>query len=193
MTSGTFPGTSQCSDGTASPTQYPDDAATVASAAPQLLFYGGYYCDLGLLLGALHSAGYSGKVMSGDGSDSKALVTGTNPPAAANGVYATAPVLSSAPQGRQAFASGFKASPSSPSASTRARHSTPPTRSSRSCRSCRRHQGRKVITRINIVNGLHKIVYHGLTKTVSFESDGNINGDFIYVNQVQNGNWSNWA
>ena len=43
------------------------------------------------------------------------------------------------------------------------------------------------ITRINVVNGLHKILYHGLTKTVSFESDGNINGDFIYVNQVQNG------
>ena len=59
VTTGTFPGTSQCSDGTASPTQYPDDAATVVSAAPQMLFYGGYYCDLGLLLGALHSAGYS--------------------------------------------------------------------------------------------------------------------------------------
>ena len=48
-------------------------------------------------------------------------------------------------------------------------------------------RGVKSITRINVVNGLHKIVYHGLTKTVSFESDGNINGDFIYVNQVQNG------
>jgi branched-chain amino acid transport system substrate-binding protein len=43
------------------------------------------------------------------------------------------------------------------------------------------------ITRINVVNGLHKIVYHGLTKTVSFEPDGNIAGDFIYVNEVENG------
>lgn len=80
VTSGAFPGTTQCSDGTASPTQYPDDAATVVSAKPQMLFYGGYYCDLGLLLGALHKASYAGKVMSGDGSDSTALISGTNPP-----------------------------------------------------------------------------------------------------------------
>ena len=91
VTTGTFPGTSQCSDGTASPTQYPDDAATVVSAKPQLLFYGGYYCDLGLLAGALSKAGYTGKIMSGDGSDSTALISGTNPPSAANGIYASCP------------------------------------------------------------------------------------------------------
>ena len=34
VTSGSFPGTTQCSDGTASPTQYPDDAATVVSCPP---------------------------------------------------------------------------------------------------------------------------------------------------------------
>ena len=109
MTTGTFPGTSQCSDGTASPTQYPDDAATVVSAGPQMLFYGGYYCDLGLLLGALHSAGYSGKVMSGDGSDSNALVTGTNPPTAANGVYATcACAVLGTTKADNAFATGLQ-------------------------------------------------------------------------------------
>ena len=63
VTRGSFPGTTQCSDGTASPTQYPDDAATVVSAHPQLLFYGGYYCDLGLLRqrpaqGGLHGQGH---------------------------------------------------------------------------------------------------------------------------------------
>ena len=91
MTTNSFPGTTQCSDGTASPTQYPDDAATVKTANPQLVFYGGYYCDLGLLLGALHKVGYTGKVFSDDGSDSSALVTSTNPHSAANGVYASCP------------------------------------------------------------------------------------------------------
>ena len=62
VTTGSFPGTTQCSDGTASPTQYPDDAAVVVKANPQLLFYGGYYCDLGLLVeraaqGGLHGQG----------------------------------------------------------------------------------------------------------------------------------------
>jgi len=189
VTTGTFPGTSQCSDGTASPTQYPDDAATVVSAAPQMVFYGGYYCDLGLLLGALHSAGYSGKVMSGDGSDAAQLVTGTNPPSAANGVYVTCPcsVLGTT-KADNAFASGFKALAKFPvgtysgeafdAANTIIAEMQILAKSSR---------GTKSITRINVVNGLHKIVYHGLTKTVSFEPDGNIAGDFIYVNQVQSG------
>ena len=61
MTTGTFPGTTQCSDGTASPTQYPDDAATVVSAKPQLLFYGGYYCDLGLLARRAAQRGLQGQ------------------------------------------------------------------------------------------------------------------------------------
>ena len=48
--------------------------------------------------------------------------------------------------------------------------------------------GTAAITRMNVVNGLHKIVYNGLTKTISFTSNGNITGTDIYVNQVQNGN-----
>jgi branched-chain amino acid transport system substrate-binding protein len=189
VTNGTFPGTSQCSDGTASPTQYPDDAATVASAAPQMLFYGGYYCDLGLLLGALHSAGYSGKVMSGDGSDSNALVTGTNPATAANGVYATcACAVLGTTKADQAFASGFKALAKFPVGvySGEAFDAANAIIAELQILSKSR-RGVKNIDRINVVNGLHKIDYHGLTKTVSFESDGNINGDFIYVNQVDNG------
>jgi len=189
VTPGTFPGTSQCSDGTASPTQYPDDAATVASAAPQMLFYGGYYCDLGLLLGALHSAGYSGKVMSGDGSDSGALVTGTNPATAANGVYATCPcaVLGNT-KADLAFANGFKALAKFPVGvySGEAFDATNAIIAELQILS-KTSRGTKSITRINVVNGLHKIAYHGLTKTVSFEPNGNIAGNFIYVNQVQNG------
>ena len=75
-----------------------------------MLFYGGYYCDLGLLLGALHKAGYKGKVMSGDGSDSTALISGTNPHSAANGVYAScACAVLGTTKADKAFASGFKA------------------------------------------------------------------------------------
>ncbi len=94
VTNNTFPGTTQCSAGTGSPTQYPDDAAAIKTANPKLVFYGGYYCDLGLLLGALHNVGFTGKVFSGDGSDSSALVTSTNPHSAANGTYASCRVLS---------------------------------------------------------------------------------------------------
>ena len=189
VTTGTFPGTSQCSDGTASPTQYPDDAATVVSAKPQLLFYGGYYCDLGLLLGALHSAGYTGQVFSDDGSDSSTLITGTNPPTAANGVYASCAcaVLGTTRADLQ-FAAGFKKlAKFAPGVYSAEAFDATNTIIAEMQILSRTSRGTASITRINVVNGLHKITYHGLTKTIVFEPDGNISGKAIYVNQVQNG------
>jgi len=64
VTTGTFP--APASAVTARPAHaVPGRRATVVSAKPQLLFYGGYYCDLGLLAGALSKAGYTGKIISG--------------------------------------------------------------------------------------------------------------------------------
>jgi branched-chain amino acid transport system substrate-binding protein len=190
ITTGTFPGTAQCSNGgTASPTQYPDDAATVVGAKPQMVFYGGYYCDLGLLAGALQKAGYTGKMFSGDGSDSTALISGTNPPSAANGIYLSCPcaVLGNT-RADNAFSSGFSKLAKFPvgTYSGEAFDATNTIIDELKILSSGKG-GTKAITRINVVNGLHKIVYHGLTKTVSFAPDGNIAGSDIYVNEVENG------
>ena len=189
VATGTFPGTSQCSDGTASPTQYPDDAATVVSAKPQLLFYGGYYCDLGLLLGALHKAGYTGKVFSGDGSDSIALIKGTNPPSAANGVYASCPcaVVGNTAADR-AFSAGFmKLAKFAPAIYSPEGYDATNTIIEAMKTLASGKTGTMAIDRINVVNQLHKTMYVGITKTVSFLPNGNIAGAAIYANQVQNG------
>ena len=189
VTTGSFPGTTQCSDGTASPTQYPDDAAVVVKADPQMLFYGGYYCDLGLLVSALHKAGYTGKVMSGDGSDSISLIAGTNPPTAANGVYAScACAVIGKTAADNTFAAGFK----------KLAHFAPAIYSAEAFDAANTvidelkilssgKTGTMAITRKAVVAGLHKISYVGLTKTISFTSYGNIKGDAIYANQVQHG------
>ncbi|HTW09242.1 MAG TPA: branched-chain amino acid ABC transporter substrate-binding protein [Acidimicrobiales bacterium] len=189
VTTGTFPGTTQCGDGNGSPTQYPDDAATVVNAKPQILFYGGYYCDLGLLLGALHKAGYTGKVMSGDGSESDALVSSTNPQSAANGVYASCPcAVVGNTSADKAFSAGFSKlahfapaiySPEGYDATNVIIDAMKILASGKS--------GTMAITRLNVVNELHKISYVGITKTVSFLPDGNINGGAIYIYQVKNG------
>ncbi len=86
VTTYTYPETGSCG-GTASATQYTAAATQIVAGSPSGVFYGGYYCDLGLLLGALSSAGYKGIIMSGDGSWSTALIAGTTPASAANGVY----------------------------------------------------------------------------------------------------------
>lgn len=185
----TFPGTTQCGAGSGSPTQYPDEAATVVSAKPQILFYGGYYCDLGLLLGALHKAGYTGKVMSGDGSEDNALVTGTNPQSAANGVYASCPcaVLGKTPKDK-AFAAAFTKLAHFPPAiySTTAYDATNAIINALKVLASGK-SGTMAITRANLVNELHKLSYVGIALTVAFLPDGNISGKAIYAYQVKNG------
>jgi branched-chain amino acid transport system substrate-binding protein len=183
-----FPGTSQCSDGTASATQYTDDAAAVVSAKPQLLFYGGYYCDLGLLLGALHSAGYKGKVFSGDGSDSATLISGTNPRSAANGVYASCgcAVLGTTKTDK-AFAAGFKKLANFAPAIYSAEGYDAANVIIDAMKLIAEHAGTAQITRQNVDTALHQLSFVGITKTIHFESNGNISGTAIYVNQVQHG------
>jgi branched-chain amino acid transport system substrate-binding protein len=183
-----FPGTSQCSAGTASTTQYTDDAAAVVNAKAQLLFYGGYYCDLGLLLGALHSAGYKGKVFSADGSDSPSLIAGTNPHSAANGVYAScACAVLGTTKTDKVFAAGFRATAKFAPGIYSSQGYDAANAIIDAMKLVAEHGGTAAITRENVVTALHKLTFVGLTKTIHFESDGNITGTAIYVNQVQHG------
>ena len=45
----------------------------------------------------------------------------------------------------------------------------------------------KKVTRAGIVSALHKLSYKGMTKVVKFQTNGNIAGSAIFVNQVKSG------
>ena len=47
--------------------------------------------------------------------------------------------------------------------------------------------GPSKIDRANIVAGLHKVVWKGISKTVKFQADGNVIGAAIYLYKVVNG------
>jgi branched-chain amino acid transport system substrate-binding protein len=188
VTHQSVPGTTQCGAGAGNPSQYSGVASTIVSKSPQIVFYGGYYCDLGLLLGALHTAGYHGRVMSGDGSDDPHLIAGTHPPAAANGVFLTCACTQLGKTAAdRAFAAGF----------TKLAHFAPGTYSAEAydaanteisvIKALFAHGGAAHVTRRNIVNALHAVTYVGLTKTVKFLPNGNIAGTVVYVNQVRAG------
>ena len=88
VTTGDIPNVNTGGGGTT--TEYGPAATGIATADPAAIFYGGYSPDFGLLLSALSSAGYTASahvIMSGDGSNSPALITSTSPASAANGVY----------------------------------------------------------------------------------------------------------
>ncbi len=180
VTSATVPGTSQCQNGTASATEYTAAATQVVASGAKAMFYGGYYCDLGLFLGALNSAGYTGTVMSGDGSLSPALIQGTTPASAANNVLLTCACASST---NSKFNTAYKAiAHFSAANATYAPESYDATNAIIAAM-----KSLKKITRANVVTALHKLSYKGMTKTIKFQSDGNIAGSAIFVNKVENG------
>jgi len=125
--------------------------------------------------------------LSGDGSDSQSLVGATNPHSAANGVYTSCAcaALGTSPADKT-FAAGFK----------KLAHFAPAIYSGEAFDAANTiidelkilsKHGTGAITRLNVVNGLHKITYIGLTKKIGFRKNGDIAGTAIYVNQVQHG------
>ena len=180
VTSATVPGTTQCQNGTASATQYSAAATQAVASGAKGLFYGGYYCDLGLFLGALQSAGYTGAIMSDDGSLSPALIQGTTPASAANGVYLTCACASSTNKsfnGQYQGLAHFSA----------ANATYAPEAYDATNAIINAMKSLKKISRVAIVNALHKLTYKGMTKVIKFQANGNIAGSAIYVNQVKNG------
>jgi branched-chain amino acid transport system substrate-binding protein len=180
VTTATVPGTAQCTDGTASATEYSAAATQAVASGAKAMFYGGYYCDLGLFLGALGSAGWTGPIMSGDGSDSSALVTGTTPASAANGVLLScACAVSQNTSFNKAFQNLANFSSSNATYAPESYDATNVIIAAM--------KKLKRITRAGVVAELHKISYKGVTKLIKFQSDGNIAGAAIYVNQVTSG------
>ena len=179
-TTATVPGTSQCQNGTASATEYSGAATQAVASKASALFYGGYYCDLGLFLGALSSAGYTGTVMSGDGALSPALIQGTTPASAANGVLLTCACASSTN-------SKFNKAYSALSHFSAANATYAPESYDAANAIINAMKSLKKVTRAGIVSALHKLSYKGMTKTVKFQSNGNIAGSAIFVNQVKSG------
>ena len=71
------PQTSTCVPGaTGSTSQYPSEASKVKNSGADAVFYAGYYCDFGLFAKALRNAGYTGQLMSGDGSYDSHYISG---------------------------------------------------------------------------------------------------------------------
>ena len=68
VTHQTAPGTTQCQAGTGDVSEYGALASQIKSSGDPVTFYAGYYCDFALLAKALRTAGYTGQLMSDDGS-----------------------------------------------------------------------------------------------------------------------------
>jgi branched-chain amino acid transport system substrate-binding protein len=187
VTTYTYPETGSCG-GTASTSQYTAAATQIVAGGADAVFYGGYYCDFGLLLGALNSAGYKGMIMSGDGSWSTALMSGTSPASAANNVY-----LSEA-GGGNAFLTGKLATQyqalshfSAKAASYAAQSYDATNMIIQALKTMKRSSNIKVL-RPALVKQLHKITFKGVTGVIKFQGNGDLSrSSVVDFAQVQSG------
>jgi branched-chain amino acid transport system substrate-binding protein len=183
----TYPETGSCG-GTASVSQYTAAATQIVAGNASGIFYGGYYCDFGLLLGALNSAGYKGTIMSGDGSWSTALIAGTSPASAANNVF-----LSEA-GGGSSFLTGKLASEyqslshfSAAAASYAAQAYDATNMIIQSLKTMKRSSSMKSL-RPALVKELHKITFKGVTGVIKFQGNGDLSrSSVVDFAQVQSG------
>lgn len=182
VTHQSVPGTTQCQAGSGNTQQYPGVATTIKNSGADTVFYAGYYCDFALLAKALNAAGYTGKLMSDDGSlDPKYIEqAGQN---VAEGTYISCACADiSTNSAAQDFLTKFKALAKFDSGT----YSPEAFDAANTIISVLKQLGAGA-TREKVLAALPSVDYKGITKEVKFQSNGNISGTAVYIYQVKGG------
>jgi len=177
------PQTSTCVPGaTGSTSQYPSEASKVKSSGADAVFYAGYYCDFGLLAKALRNAGYTGQLMSGDGSYDSHYISGAGAKNA-EGTFLSCQCsdIASNPQGGQ-FVSDYKtAYGQDPGA-----YSAEAFDVTNAIISVLKGLGANP-TRSDVVTAFGTVDYQGLTKEIVFGPDHNLKVQTAFLYKVVGG------
>lgn len=170
------PATSGCSAGnTGVDSQY---QSLVVPSGTKMVFYGGYYCDFSKLTDALRTAGYTGSIMSGDGSLDPAYIKGLSKVSDAAGVYLSCACGTVTGKPGAVFAAGFK----------KLAKFAPGTYSAEAYDATNLILSAmtkvKKVTRANVLAEIRRITFKGLTKVIRFNSAGDVNTTVVYMNKV---------
>ncbi len=182
VTHQSVPGTTQCQAGSGNTQQYPGVATTIKNSGADTVFYAGYYCDFALLAKALNAAGYTGKLMSDDGSlDPKYIQQAGETVAEGTYISCACADISTNPDAAD-FLTKFKALAGFDSGT----YSPEAFDAANTIISVLKQLGASA-TREKVLAALPSVDYKGITKEVKFESNGNISGTSVYIYQVKSG------
>lgn len=179
------PETSQCTPGeTGNVQQYGPLAQKVAKSGADSLLYAGYYCDFALFAKQLRNAGFTGQLVSDDGSDDPHYVSqagakvanGTLLSCACQEVITSTAFKNFAPQFKQV--AGFDAGTYSAEAYDAAN----------AIISVMKAKGASV-TKADVISGLGdpNFSWQGVSKLVKFQPNGNYAGSQVFMYKVVNG------
>ncbi|MCK9895670.1 branched-chain amino acid ABC transporter substrate-binding protein [Frankia sp. AgB32] len=162
---------------------YTSEATKIIAAKPDVLYYSGYYAETALLSKALKDKGFAGKVVSGDGSLDPQYVAQAGA-AAAEGTYLTCPCgdVNSDPKAA-AFVASFKKVNNGAKPGT---YSGEAYDATLALADVFKQLGSDV-SRESVLKAFPSVNHAGITKTVAFESNGEVKGSNVFIYQVKNG------
>jgi branched-chain amino acid transport system substrate-binding protein len=162
---------------------YSQLASQVAGSQAKAMYYAGYYADAGVFAKALKAAGYTGTMLSGDGSKDPNFIT-TAGKDAAEGWQFTCPCLDAGSDPKYAsFASAYKTlSNAAPGT-----YSIEGYDAANVIISVLKSLNTTSPTRAAVAAGVGKVDYQGLSKEIKFTSTGDISGTSIYAYKITNG------
>jgi branched-chain amino acid transport system substrate-binding protein len=167
----------------ASTQDYGAVAQAVVSSGAEAMFYGGYDAQAALLAKALQSAGYKGLAMAGNGG--KSSVFTQNSGAAGDGWYFSCGCLDAtvAPQAKDFTAAYKKAYNTDPSTySPEAFDAT-----NAMIDAIKTAQSSGKVTRATVEDAVSKLNYKGITTTIKFQSNGEVEQQVINLYQQKSG------
>ena len=180
VTHDSVPGTTQCQAGTGNVQEYGAEATKVKGSGDSVVFYAGYYCDFALLAKALRGGGFTGQLVSDDGSESDTFIT------QATSSVASAALASCACQDitKNSAASSFVSAYKKLAGYVPGIYAGEAYDATNAIISVMKPLGSHV-TRAAVITGLHGVNYQGLTKAIQFQSNGNISGTAVYIYKVE--------
>ena len=162
---------------------YSQLASKVAGSQAKAMYYAGYYADGGVFAKALKAAGYTGTMLSGDGSKDPNFIT-TAGKDAAEGWQFTCPCLDAGSDPKYAaFATAYKGlSNAAPGT-----YSIEGYDAANTIISVLKSLNSANPTRQAVADGVGKADYQGLSKEIKFTSAGDISGTSIYAYKISGG------
>ena len=175
-------GTAIVQEGVPITKDYSTVAQKVKNSGADAIFYSGYFPELALLTKALKSAGYTGAILSGDGSNDDEYIKQATP-ATAEGVYLFCPCGdANVDPNAKTFADAYTAEFKKPAGA----YSPESFDAANAIIAAMKSVGAD-LDREKVLAAIRTVNYTGITKTVKFTDTGEVEGKTIFLFQVKDG------
>jgi branched-chain amino acid transport system substrate-binding protein len=177
-------GASVTHDGIPPTKDYTAEADKIVAAAPDALFYSGYYAEFGLLVKSLKGKGFKGAILSGDGSNDDKFISGAGA-ANAEGVYLTCPCGDANTDPKAAsFLASYKKTNADAKPGT---YSPEAYDATNAIISVLKGLGNDATDRKKVADAFKSVNFTGITKTIKFTPTGEVEDKSVFIYQVKDG------